>query len=333
VGENGSSNSLTIENGGKLVNFGFGYVSHYYASNNTLLVAGPGSSCTGSNLYVGGGIGTGNSLVISNGGQVVNSGFGTIGVFPDANSVLVTGPGSVWSIGTDLHVGGFGKRNSLVISNGAQVVNASGAIGAYSLGSNNSVRVADNAVWRNTTLRVGDQGSSNTLVVAGGTVYSTNLTVGFASSNCNNLVALDSGSVVATNATHNAVVEVRRGQLIVTGGILQADILVITNACEQFVHTGGAVIVGSVVLDPNTFRIVSVAPQGNDMLITWMMGPGITNALQVATGEVGGSYNTNGYSDIFIVTNNTGIGTVTNYLDIGAATNSPSRYYRARLVP
>jgi len=28
-----------------------------------------------------------------------------------------------------------------------------------------------------------------------------------------------------------------------------------------------------------------------------------------------------------------GSGTVTNYLDIGAATNKPARFYRARLVP
>ena len=34
-----------------------------------------------------------------------------------------------------------------------------------------------------------------------------------------------------------------------------------------------------------------------------------------------------------LVTNNTTAGTLTNYLDIGAATNKPSRYYRARLVP
>ena len=40
-----------------------------------------------------------------------------------------------------------------------------------------------------------------------------------------------------------------------------------------------------------------------------------------------------GFSDIFVVTNNASAGTVTNYLDPGAATNVPARYYRARLVP
>ncbi len=42
---------------------------------------------------------------------------------------------------------------------------------------------------------------------------------------------------------------------------------------------------------------------------------------------------TNNFTDIFIVTNNTIAGSLTNYLDIGAATNHPSRYYRARLSP
>ena len=45
------------------------------------------------------------------------------------------------------------------------------------------------------------------------------------------------------------------------------------------------------------------------------------------------SYSTNGFKNIFIVTNNTAVGTVTNYLDIGAATNTPVRYYRAQLAP
>jgi hypothetical protein len=31
--------------------------------------------------------------------------------------------------------------------------------------------------------------------------------------------------------------------------------------------------------------------------------------------------------------NNATTGTLTNYLDIGAATNKPSRFYRARLAP
>ena len=40
---------------------------------------------------------------------------------------------------------------------------------------------------------------------------------------------------------------------------------------------------------------------------------------------------TNNFAAIFTVTNT--VGTTTNYLDIGAATNVPAFYYRVRLVP
>jgi hypothetical protein len=150
---------------------------------------------------------------------------------------------------------------------------------------------------------------------------------------CENVLELDSGGLIVTNATGTGVLDVRNGQLILNGGVLQADTLVITNPCAQFVHTAGTLIVGNVVLDPNTFRIVSVARQTNDMLVTWMMGPGATNTLQASAGDGNGGYTTNGFTNIFIVTNNTSIGTVTNHLDLGAATNTLSRYYRARLVP
>jgi hypothetical protein len=83
--------------------------------------------------------------------------------------------------------------------------------------------------------------------------------------------------------------------------------------------------------DPNnsasSFRVTSVAQVDSDLLVGWMMGSGKTNALQRSAA---GDY-TNNFTDIFTVTNT--VGTMTNYLDVGAVTNSPSRYYRVRLVP
>ncbi|MGD0059239.1 MAG: fibronectin type III domain-containing protein [Verrucomicrobiia bacterium] len=78
-------------------------------------------------------------------------------------------------------------------------------------------------------------------------------------------------------------------------------------------------------------RITSIVPTGNSLLVTWAMGPNRTNALQVTVGDGFGDYSTEGFSDIFTVTNT--VGTTTNYLDTGAATNLPARYYRVRLVP
>ncbi|HUK84167.1 MAG TPA: hypothetical protein VLZ12_16225, partial [Verrucomicrobiae bacterium] len=61
-----------------------------------------------------------------------------------------------------------------------------------------------------------------------------------------------------------------------------------------------------------------------------MMGSGKTNALERTGGTAGGSYSNN-YVAISSVTNT--VSTATNYLDIGAATSFPSRFYRVRLVP
>jgi len=81
----------------------------------------------------------------------------------------------------------------------------------------------------------------------------------------------------------------------------------------------------------SAFRITSITPQGKDLRITWTTGSGKTNALQVTSGDANGSYSTNNFTDLFIVTNT--VGTVSNYLDAGALTNAPSRFYRVRLVP
>jgi DNA/RNA endonuclease G (NUC1)/PKD repeat protein len=76
----------------------------------------------------------------------------------------------------------------------------------------------------------------------------------------------------------------------------------------------------------SAFRVLSIVPEGNDLRVTWSTAPGRTNAAQFTTGN----YNTN-FTDVFIVTNT--LGTVTNFLDIGAATNTPGGYYRIRLLP
>jgi beta-glucanase (GH16 family) len=80
----------------------------------------------------------------------------------------------------------------------------------------------------------------------------------------------------------------------------------------------------------SSFRITSIAAEGNDIRVTWTMGSDRTNALQATSGGLAASYSTN-FADIFTVTNT--VGSVTNYLEIGAATNGPARYYRVRLVP
>ena len=78
------------------------------------------------------------------------------------------------------------------------------------------------------------------------------------------------------------------------------------------------------------FRVIAIAPQGTNLMITWKTAGVRTNVVQISGG---GSYSTNGFADASgpIVINVKG-DAVTNYTDIGGATNSPTRYYRIRLA-
>jgi plastocyanin len=87
----------------------------------------------------------------------------------------------------------------------------------------------------------------------------------------------------------------------------------------------------TVVLGTQTtpYQVTGITQQGNDMLVSWITG-GIceTNVLQRSITAPDGSFTTN-FTDIFTVTGTTG--NTTNYVDVGAATNVPSSYYRVRV--
>ena len=75
------------------------------------------------------------------------------------------------------------------------------------------------------------------------------------------------------------------------------------------------------------FGVTTIAQESNDVRVTWMTGLGRTNVLE-CTADATDSY-PDDFAGIFTVTN-AAAGT-TNYLDVGGATNFPSRYYRIRL--
>jgi len=80
----------------------------------------------------------------------------------------------------------------------------------------------------------------------------------------------------------------------------------------------------------DVFRITQIAHQGNDVSVTWTTPGGWTNVVQVANG-LGGTNNFSDRSPSIPAVN--GDIVTTNYLDIGGATNHPSRFYRIRLGP
>ena len=173
VGYAGSSNSLTIANGARVLD-PTGSIGNYGgADNNSALVTGPGSiwSNTG-NFYVGNS-GSSNGLTIANGGHVFNTTGYLGGNAGASNSVLVAGAGSLWSNSSSLYVGNGGAGNSLAILNGAQLT----AGGAVTVGSGtgacaNSVLVSNAGYVASVGLTIGSGGGqSNSVFVQSNTVW------------------------------------------------------------------------------------------------------------------------------------------------------------------
>jgi hypothetical protein len=89
--------------------------------------------------------------------------------------------------------------------------------------------------------------------------------------------------------------------------------------------------------DPaSVFRITSVArDSSNNVHISWSAAGVRTNAVQATGGDANGNYTAN-FLDLTIsphIILPVSGDVMTNYIDVGGATNSPTRYYRIRLVP
>jgi hypothetical protein len=240
--------------------------------------------------------------------------------------------------------------------------------------------VQTGGIWRNHEISVGNLGSHNTLYVEGGSVYATNLEVGYDPLYYDNLVQLDSGQIIVTNQAHSAVLEVYGGTFLLTGGTLRVDTLIVTNVGAQFMHIGGTLIYRSLQLNPNQSVVGDNIPNwwkqqygfdpfdpnvagadpdhdGVNNLQEYLSGTNPTNAashftitsLALTNGNVRVRWLAVGGKQ-YVLQTNSGLGTAfsdaspviavpgtsetaTNYLDLGAATNSKTHYYRVRIAP
>jgi T5SS/PEP-CTERM-associated repeat protein/autotransporter-associated beta strand protein len=202
VGYDGSSNSLVISNAGSSIDSG-GYIGYTTnSSNNTALVTGTGSTWSNSTLSVGYN-GSGNSLVISNGGVVADySDYLGYNSSSSNNSVLVTGNNSLWSNRySQLVVGVGGSSNSVVVANGGEVSDGSSvSLGANS--SNNTMLVSgSNSLLTTSELDVGYDGVGNSLIVTnGGTVNTAYAYIGYINPASNNSVLVTGSNSLFTNS-------------------------------------------------------------------------------------------------------------------------------------
>jgi T5SS/PEP-CTERM-associated repeat protein len=146
VGYYGSNNTVQLEDGGQLQRgfYDYPYIGYAHSSwNNSFIVTGH-NTVYSNGVYVGY-YGSGNSMIISNGAQVVG-GYVAYRSGSSNNSVIVTGPGSIWNNGSlDLGragngTGSYNRSNSLVIADGGLV----NIVGNLTIESSNVVRIANN---------------------------------------------------------------------------------------------------------------------------------------------------------------------------------------------
>jgi len=204
------ANQIISRNGGRIniaTDLGIGN-----SVNNRGLVSDTGSVWdVGSTLFVGNLYGN-NQLVITNGGVVKSAQalVGNYGAFygysSTNNSVIVTGPGSVWSNTTYyLGIGWVGSDNQLRIENGGKVYNTAVSyptiIGGYYSASNNYVSVAGAGSLLSTPnqeMHVGYYlgANSNRLVVADGGRVDVGATLFVGTYSQNNYVTVTNGGQV-----------------------------------------------------------------------------------------------------------------------------------------
>ena len=146
VGQYGSGNALSIDSGGAVASTGNGYIGLGSMSNvnsgndNTVTVTGAGSTWSNALSFVVGDQGSGNALVIENGGSVSNasswigSGNSVFAANGNNNVVTVSGTGSNWTNSGNLVVGKYGSGNTLTIEDGA-LVKVGGTLSFSELGS------------------------------------------------------------------------------------------------------------------------------------------------------------------------------------------------------
>ena len=240
VGNASRNNTMTVSAGAQVSGGGLELGSGAGSSNNLLTVTGTNTTWNLANILEVGGNGANNTLIISNGAQVIDAGtFTGVGMQSTStnNAVIVDGAGSVWSTasgGGHVTVGNFGAYDSVTVKNGGQVLGSGLNLGDGNGASNCTVLLTGpGSLWNDAgKFGVGVASSGNQLIVTNGAQLNTaNLYVGFGDTApaLGNSVVVAGGSLFVTNAS---------SALYIGGG----------GAANSFTFNGGTITVNELVL-------------------------------------------------------------------------------------
>ncbi len=263
IGNSGSGNSLTINNGGVVASAGGTLGTAIIAGSNWVLVTDSGSIWTNSSSVNVGNRGLSGALSVSNGGTVfatalnvgslsdansnifsiyansklVSSANSTVGNAGTNNMAIVSGSGALWNGSAILTIGnGAANGSQLIISNGGVVMDSSATIGGASSATRNSVLVSDvGSAWTNSgALTVANSGSGSLLTISnGGLVSAASVTIGSGAGSSGSIDLFSGGLLVSTNSSGTSTFIVGRastGTVTLAGGRIFADKLLVTNS-------------------------------------------------------------------------------------------------------
>ena len=361
LGESSSRNQLLVNNGGALLDTNGSFVIGFSSAGNCLTVADPGSALTCQTFQLGDS-GTANQCIVSNGAmlKVLYTGTPAAVVEGTFSVATITGAGSVWTNGGDLHFGS--TSNVLSITAGGTLWDNNSYV-RCTLGKPDTIVVAGtNSQWINRIDLhfqelsgqifitnggmvidnhgyLGDGTSLGYALVSGSGSTWSNLTAVYVGngSDSNQLVIADSGLVYAENlylGSGTSTIQTNN-QVTVNGGQLIA-----TTSFGTIASTRGTFTLNSGLVQCGMFNILNGA--GNWLVFnggtlrvanstlytqsTLAVGDGVNPAtLELTTlNGVGGTHS---FNNALVISSNallTGVGTVNGSIAVGTgATLAP----------
>jgi autotransporter-associated beta strand protein/T5SS/PEP-CTERM-associated repeat protein len=276
----GNNNSVIVTNGGTVLSGSI--VVGIYAGNNggvndnSVLIAGPGSSWTNSGTtLIKRGLAT---LSVSNGATFV-SGDVSFGAVPEGTNQTYNVGGGANSVFVTNGAITIGFASVTAGNNAMNVTNATLLSGAVTIGAgsaDNTVTVQNDATWdllgNSLTVGSGAGGSNNTLTIQGGTVAATGLVMSATANG--NVVNITGGTLFVTNSAGNSrfwVGQSGQGSVTMGGGSLTANYLLLTNSAASVAGYGW--LTATAITNQGTLR----ASGGGNLIVDGVIAGAGTN--------------------------------------------------------